>query len=507
MSTIHEQAMNYVYQQVLQRLLGYFTRAERTALQLLIQRLIVAAGGIERVSSFKALVAFGGGKDSAYTLAFMRAAQLSIACRAPGTFNLRVATLRHVGITPAVMDNIHRTYSALFLYDDPRVEMLVYDNQYTQAFERDLPLSSAGREQNRSDMLIAGHLSAGDGRSTFCNSCYLNLADFLGRAASSGAGVDAVVSGDSRKEQKHYATWLARVAEGGQGIGQQRTQGTVPWAMQSLGGALRLVEGIGQAWHQELYGDDEEAAAPPRLMIHSGRSTIPAMISIADLVSCKVDEHWNLLTEFLGFRFDDLAFSFSESDCANPLLMAHMRGLKTQYLQQRSYADGIAEYLELATLLMRRKQMPARLIEQALAAYQGPERIEARRELAASFAQEGFGLNESQLVCMLFSPFVDEGRELEAFLRRCHPGMLVALPDLHKALQGSGAPEQVLQWLTDISGMSLKGLNNLYRKRRVDFSDTHSIIARIRASDPDKRRIQTVDPQTGQAGVEVVSGR
>lgn len=49
---------------------GVFHRAERTALQLLIQRLIVAAGGIERISGFKVLVAFGGGKDSAYTLAF-----------------------------------------------------------------------------------------------------------------------------------------------------------------------------------------------------------------------------------------------------------------------------------------------------------------------------------------------------------------------------------------------------------------------------------------------------
>ena len=75
MSSIHEQAMNYVYQQVLQRLLGYFSRAERTALQLLIQRLIVATGGIERIAGFKVLVAFGGGKDSAYTLAFLRAAQ------------------------------------------------------------------------------------------------------------------------------------------------------------------------------------------------------------------------------------------------------------------------------------------------------------------------------------------------------------------------------------------------------------------------------------------------
>ncbi|MCI3945887.1 hypothetical protein K0038_02934 [Pseudomonas syringae] len=192
MSSIHEQAMNYVYQQVLQRVLGYFTRAERTALQLLIQRLIVAAGGIERISGFKVLVPFGGGKDSAYTLAFLRAAQLSIACRSPGTFSLRVANRRHAGMTPAVMDNIHRTYSALFLYDDPRVEMLVIDNQYTQAFEPDLPFSSAGREQNRLDMLLGGHLSAGDARTTFCNACYLGRAEFLGRALSWGTGVDAV---------------------------------------------------------------------------------------------------------------------------------------------------------------------------------------------------------------------------------------------------------------------------------------------------------------------------
>ena len=49
MSTIHEQAMNHVYQQVLQRLIGHFTRAGRTALQLLVQRIVVAAGGMEQV--------------------------------------------------------------------------------------------------------------------------------------------------------------------------------------------------------------------------------------------------------------------------------------------------------------------------------------------------------------------------------------------------------------------------------------------------------------------------
>ncbi|PHX32896.1 hypothetical protein AO354_04105 [Pseudomonas syringae pv. syringae] len=470
MSSIHEQAMNYVYQQVLQRLLGYFSRAERTALQLLIQRLIVAAGGIERISGFKVLVAFGGGKDSAYTLAFLRAAQLSIACRSPGTFSLRVANRRHAGMTPAVMDNINRTYSALFLYDDPRVEMLVIDNQYTQAFEPDLPFSSAGREQNRLDMLLGGHLSAGDARTTFCNTCYLGLAEFLGRALSWGSGVDAVVSGDSLREQRQYATWIMRLA-------QRTGQYSGSWGKQTLASVLNVIDTIGQAYYHELYGEGDDSTPASRAMALPEKSSSPAFITI------------------------------SESDCANPLLMAHMRGLTAQYLQARTYADGIAEYLELATSLMRRKQMPPRLIDQTLSAYAGRARIEARRELASSFAQEGFGLNETQLVCMLFSPFVDHGHGLESFLRSCHPGMLVALPDLHKALSGSTAPDQVMQWLVDISGLSLKSLHNLYGKQRVNFDDPQSIIARIRAADPDKRRIMTVDPATGQAVAEMLSGR
>ena len=55
MTNTHDQAMNYVYQQVLQRLLSFFSRAERTALQLMIQRLVVAAGGMERIGDYKVL--------------------------------------------------------------------------------------------------------------------------------------------------------------------------------------------------------------------------------------------------------------------------------------------------------------------------------------------------------------------------------------------------------------------------------------------------------------------
>lgn len=485
MSDIHQQAMNYVYQQVLQRLLGYMTRAERTALQLLIQRLIVAAGGLEQISQFRILLPFSGGKDSAYSLALLRAAQLSICTRAPGTFNLRVATMRHAGLSSDVLGNIHRTYSALFLYDDPRVEMLVFDNQYVHAFEPDLPFSSAGREQNRTDMLLAGHLSAGEGRSTFCDSCYLDLADALSRAVTWGDGVAAVASGDPRKEQKQYITWLMRLA-------QSTGEHTGHWRSQTFQSVMRSLAGLGQAWREELYGEVQatEPSAPPGKPVLSNKPLTPVLVPLNDLFPGTADDHWNLLTEFLEFRFDDLSFGFSESDCATPLLMAHMQGLRAQFVEGVQYADGIAAYLQDAQRQMRNKQVPGRLVDHALSAYHGEARIEARRALAAEFALQAYGLNEAQLVCMLFSPFTDNGLGLETFLRTCHPGMLVAVADLHRALSGQPAADQVVQWLVDISGLTLTQLQGLYGKARVNFAAADSIIARIRAADPEQRRVR-----------------
>lgn len=500
MSYIHDQAMNYVYQQVLQRLLSYFDRAERTALQLLIQRLIVAAGGIEEIGSFKVLVPFGGGNDSAYTLAFLRAAQLSIACRSPQSFNLRIANMRHAGMTPAVMDNIHRCYSALFLHDDPRVELLVVDHQYVQLFERDLPFSQAGRDQNRSDMLLSGHLTAGDGQMTFCNSCYLGMAEFLGRAACWNDGVDAVLNGESLKEQTHYASWITHFA-------LRTGQPDVDWKQQTFSSRLKTSDNISRAYYRQLYGEDPQTASfMARPLGYPQKAIVPAVLSVTDLIDCRVEDHWAMLTEFLGFRYDDLAFSFSESECANPLLMAHMRGLRAQFLEEREYAHGISEYLALAKTLMRRKRMPRRLIDQAMAAYDDDEKLEARRALATHFAQDAYGLSEAQLVCLLFAPFVDAGAGLEAFLRRCHPGMLVALADLHKALSGGAAPEQVVQWLVEISGLSLNGLQNLYARQRDVLSNHFSIIS-AQADDPHLPANLPLDAGAGQCVSKATCGR
>ena len=83
----------------------------------------------------------------------------------------------------------------------------------------------------------------------------------------------------------------------------------------------------------------------------------------------------------------------------------------------------------------------------------------------AQHAQRFFGLDEGQLICLLFSPFIHHGERLEGYLRQCHSGMLVALPELHKVLQGKPAAEMLQQWVTDASGLPLPLLQHLYRKR------------------------------------------
>ncbi|KWA29731.1 hypothetical protein WT39_10085 [Burkholderia territorii] len=491
------------------RLQGYFSPLEQEGIVRLGARIVEHAGGPGALAAYKLMVAYGGGKDSSYTVAFLRAVQLHLLAEHGASFTLRVANMRHAGVPYAVMANIDRVYQALALYDDPRVELLVVDHDMVREFDRDVPFPASVRAMNRFDMLMNGHRTAGDGRPTFCNSCNLAVADFYGRAAWWGGGVSAVVTGDSRKEQKHYFTWIMRLAERvGLDIETCRRQG--------FRGLLAALDGVGQAYYEELYGPGFEADKARRRIASGDALADPAFISIYDLVSYRVDEHWELLTEFLGFQFDELAFSFTESDCANPMLMAHFRGLKAQFVQQRDYHDGIREYLGLAEHLMRRKEMPERLIEHALAPYATPAAIDARRALANRFAEDAFNLGETQLVCMQFAPFVDRGAQLERYLERCAPSMRTRAADLH-ALLGSEAAQDGADadcadtspgaWLEQTSGLPLAALRSLYRNSRVDFSVDVSLIAKVRENDPHKRRIDTVDPNTGEAVCELVSGR
>lgn len=441
MSTIHEQAMTYVYQQVLQRLIGHFTREERTALQLLVQRIIVAAGGMEQVGGYKVLVAHGGGEVSSYTLALLRAAQLTIAGRAPRTFHLRVATLRHAGMTESTLEGLNQGYGRLFLHDDPRVELLMVENQEVLPFNHLRPASTIGREISQRNMLMMGHLSSGDCRATLCSDTYLALGDFYQRVTCWHGGVHALVSGDSPRKQSHFLAWLKNMASGA-GVAMPDA-----WPS-SLTGLFARMDEWSTGYYRDVYGEHYVESERPSKTSHRHL----AYISVADLLDDVDLRTSTMLTEFMAFAPDPMGFHFSHPGYSSPRLMAHLRGLQAECLRDLTYEEGVQGFI----------QRSARHLPQAFLAQAGTR--EGRVESSAC-AQQFFGLDETQLICLLFSPFIHHGERLEGYLRQCHPGMLVALPELHKVLQGQLSADMLQQWATDTSGLPLPLLQHLYRKR------------------------------------------
>ncbi|HWH89390.1 MAG TPA: hypothetical protein VNV36_21785 [Pseudomonas sp.] len=468
MSTIHDQAMNYVYQQVLQRLLSFFSRAERTALQLLIQRLVVAAGGMENIGQFKVLVHQSGSRDSCYTLALLRAAQLTIAGRAPATFQLRVATLRWNGDSAVALQNLHRSYSALFLYDDPRVEVLMVDNREVLPFDHRTPVSDEGREASRVNLLLVGHCRTWLETPELWDDAYLATAEYYSQIARWNNGVDAMISTETKGSQQRFLEGLnramQRVAIAGPGLVHSGFEALFP-----------LLDGLGGDFYRELRPDDEQTAWRPEGEFEACRRT--SFIDINDMMVGKPEERWPLLGEFLGHEPDDLALYEGEAVFADPLISAHVRGLHSRLIEGRAYEAGIDDYVQHTLAEMRRKQVAQPICEHLLASYDNVGGPEPLRMLAEDYLLHGFGLNETQLACFLFAPFIDGGKGLERFLRNCHPGMLVAMPDLHRAMQGLHAPEQVLKWITEVSGLPVRLVSRLYARGPVQICTSDEFAA------------------------------
>lgn len=453
MSTIHDQAMNHVYQQVLQRLLSFFSRAERTALQLLIQRLVVAAGGIERIGDYKVLVTQSGGREGCYTLALMRAAQLSIAGRAPATFQLRVATLRWNGAGAGALENMHRSFGALFLYDDPRVELLMVDHREVLPFNHHAPLSEDAADANRRNLLMMAHRRVWDEPLELWDDACLATAEFYGQIARWSNGVDALVASESLPRQRKFMDTLSRAV-------QKAAIGSLPPGVRGSDELFAVLDGLGGDFYRGFYTDAERIAWRPEGEFESCRRA--TFVDIHDMVVGKLEERWPLLSDFLGFQAVEWALHQSEGEYADPLVAAHLRGLEAEFIEARTYQAGFTEQVQNNLEHMRRKLVPEPVCEQLVSRLGHLLDLDDLRQQATTFLHNTFGLNEAQLVCLLFAPFIEQGAGLERFLRTCHPGMLVAMPDLHRAMQGLHAPEQVLQWMTDVSGLPVRLIGHLY---------------------------------------------
>jgi hypothetical protein len=226
-----------------------------------------------------------------------------------------------------------------------------------------------------------------------------------------------------------------------------------------------LLDDFGSDCYQAFYEDYGQETWRPADQFEACRRT--TYIDIHDVLVSHLEERWPLLTEFLGYQADELAAHLGENQYVSVAVSAHLRGLQSCFVQGGTYATGVTHYLQRALVMMRRNQLSERLCERADEAYGNPHKLVGQRALIADEAQQAFGLNEAQWVCLLFAPFVGQGATLERFLRQCHPGMLVAMPELHRAMQGHPVAEQILQWMVDVSGLPVSLIGRLYHMAPV----------------------------------------
>ncbi|MFD5748927.1 PqqD family protein [[Kitasatospora] papulosa] len=459
----------------------------------------------ENLNRNTVMVAYGGGKDSSYTLAFVRAMQLMLFQEHGDTFRLRVATNRHAGMPQAVMENIDRAYRALRLPDDPDCELLLIDGNTVRPFASDIPQDQGVVARNRLDILMTGHRTAGDARPTFCNACNLSMVNSFGVAAGYGEGVDVIVTGDSEREQRDYRLWVTRLARE---FGLQPARGE----RVGFGGFLATLNNVSRAYFTDIHGAD----AVDVIADHSITSTVREgmrFFSIYGDTDYASGEHWELLTGFLGFIFDDIAFSFTESDCGNPALMAHLRALKSERYYRLTYANGLAEYVDFALALMHRKEFPPRLVEVMRERYQGGGSATRMRAAMDAYAHETYGLSEEQLVCMVYAPFTEKAERLADYLAAERPDLVGAEQRMRNLLSGELEPseDRVLQGeIERMSGLSMQQLRVLYRSslRLPKVTPTPGeLIDVILDGDPHKTLIHTRHETDGPLVPEVLSGR
>jgi hypothetical protein len=449
------------------------------------------------------MVAYGGGKDSSYTLAFVRLVQL-ILFRVHGrTFRLRVVTNRHAGMPRAVLENVDRAYRALRLYEDPDCELLLIDGDEVTPFDVETPQRAHVIERNRADILLTGHRTFGDGRPTFCNACNLSMVNAFGLAAGYGRGVDVIITGDSRREQRAYAVWVNRLA-------RRVTPGSTR-AKGGFKGFLKNLDDIAQTYFVDIHGAD----APDAIDARRIRSDVPSglqFFSIFEDTAYSAGDHFSLLTEYLGFVFDDVAFSFTESDCANPMLMAHLRGLKCERLYGRSYRAGVEEYVEFALALMRKKEYPEHLVDIMRARYHGPQGIDRMRRRANAYALEAYRLTEEQLVCMVYSPFAEKAAGLERYFWAEQPGLAHRVEEAKALIAGESLTDErpLAAVLERVSGLALPQLEVLYRSRLLSHGapgDESRLLNLVLDGDPHKAVIPTRHEPDGPVVFEQISGR
>jgi len=474
MNNFHEQAMSFVYQQMLNRLLGFFSRSERIALQLLIQRLLVAAGGIDRIGHYRVMVVHEGGQESAYSLAFLRAAQLSIAARAPHTFELRMAVLCQPRVTLGLMACIQAQCAELFMYEDRRVELLLVDESGVQQLRKPDAFERPVVRADRVPVLMTGHLSQGDARATFCYGDLLARARLFSHACGWGGEVNALIDRRPPTHLAQYMAWIQRVA-------WQRGHAQRAVVQECLATTLRLCSRLADDYEHGLRLIPPSRRVPEFEPVRELR-----VINVFDCLCGEVQVLHSQVLMFMQGMKPLQPLAIEEPQAAVVMVAAHLQGLRGEWQHGVAYSAGIAAYLQHAMVDNQyNERFKGQLVKQLRAAFNTAKKTRKLRSVATQYLEQVYGLSDEHLRCLVHSPFINQGRALGVFLQQCYPEKRY-LCDVYEQLLASRQPSTTVDalWLESVSGLPLASLQALYRMSMAQNRDGASVIALLRAHDP-----------------------
>jgi hypothetical protein len=356
----------------------------------------------KEISEFNILIAYGGGKDSTWVLAYIRYIQELVKTKFSKTFKLHLVTYVHPGMTPGTIKNIKTVYEKLKIIDSEeiRIHFATIDGIVIKTDEilgDNFSLEDSIIEKYRREILLFGHISHGAGRQTFCYSCNILMVKTMLDYVSSRKGkecIDYIVTGDSIDEKSTYSSWIKAVNNNNQ---------------LSYNHPQEFLDD-----YNSIYSKYQEFIGNKSCVRYNNHLTdYPSFLELFNFTDYSYEKHKDFLENKIGFKLYKDSFNFSESDCFFPSVMAHFTGLRNAKIT--NYEHMVKQYVDSITKTMKNKQYSNEMIGKATAEYLPsilPEKIRSINQ----FLSKNLKISENQLDALIKSPLVDSAGQLNNFL-------------------------------------------------------------------------------------------
>jgi hypothetical protein len=470
-----------------------------------------------RINEMSILLAYGGGKDSTMILVFLKYVQDMFLKESRIPFKLHILVHIHPGMRKNVLRNIHNVFKCLGLDMDSNVEIafrskgvvISAKDFITEEFDTgNVLIPDKSKKEFIREILLAGHLSRGLGRHTFCYACNIDMImTIIDYTLEKGGKIDYIVTGDSKEEQEKYADWLNPVFNfiNGKKDADIRKDG---YGAEFFFRDFIKLQNAFKSYLEtgnKNFSNNYLKAGNQKTDKNKKKFEYPELFVIQDYVQfSELSDYEELLKDGLGFAFHEDSFNFSETDCFYPAVMAHMAGLRGG---EENYAEYLRCHVDHAVGVMEDKRFTQDLMTQARTHY-ATEISEEKRKDIEKFLEEKLCIDEKKLDTMICSPFLDDGRKLQSFLEERNIGLnggsvinYIKKGSIsifghvkEKMTGGKGKEKKIETFLDEWTGLSREDIKRIMKYSENPRKD--ELLEMIADADPYVREVDVGDGTT-----------